>query len=72
MSRRQYMPQITAGVLLSRTSEVHRDAGGRTACGQRYLSRVAPVSHVQAIVFKLALCVRCYPGHEVAGGRPQT
>lgn len=55
-------PEIKGGVLLSAYGEVHRDGGGETGCGKDFdPSRAAPVSHVQAIVFKLRLCFVCYP-----------
>lgn len=60
-----YMPPtIPDGLLLSYRSEVHRDAGGDTTCGKPIVpGRAAPVSHIQAVVFKLALCCVCYPDH---------
>lgn len=66
------IPHIVDGVLLARYGEVHRDVGAQTKCGQKFLrgGRVSTVSHVQAIVFKLAVCRDCYPDHS-HGHRPQ-
>jgi hypothetical protein len=58
------IPEITGGVLLSATGEVHRQARPRaTGCDQTIPDRHARVSHVQAVVHKLPLCSVCFPSH---------
>lgn len=65
------MPTVYGGVLLSRNSEVHRlHPSGWTGCGKPApAGRVAPCSHVQALVFKLPLCTTCFPNPHSGYGR---
>ncbi len=67
-----YLPEVIAGVLLTRHGEVHRRLNSqRTACGQTFLPNgAADVSTTQAVVHKLRLCHTCYPAHGPGGRRP--
>lgn len=59
-----YLAAIADGVLLSYHAQVHRNTGAETFCNKQIpAGRTAPVSHIQAVVFKLPLCRDCYPDH---------
>ena len=53
--------RVVDGVILSGSGPVHRDLGGRTACGERVLAgRAAAASIAQILVYRLPVCPKCY------------